>query len=75
MIAFGNNDENQLGLDLPQSLKKRQTKVRCQISRDSVSIDGGESACVSVDASVNVSVNVTVNVDIGVSSSVVLMLY
>ena len=28
LLGFGNNDENQLGIDTPQSLRKRQIKVR-----------------------------------------------
>lgn len=28
VLGFGNNDENQLGIDTPQSLRKRQIKVR-----------------------------------------------
>ena len=27
VLGFGNNDENQLGIDTPQSLRKRQVKV------------------------------------------------
>lgn len=27
LLGFGNNDENQLGIDTPQSLRKRQVKV------------------------------------------------
>ena len=34
LLGFGNNEENQLGIDTPQSLRKRQIKV-CYLSTSS----------------------------------------
>lgn len=32
LLGFGNNDENQLGIDTPQSLRKRQVKVYLRLN-------------------------------------------
>lgn len=41
LLGFGNNDENQLGIDTPQSLRKRQIKVR-YLSTSSFTFFNGE---------------------------------